>query len=139
MEIDGIIDQMLASGGFWLPVALVLSMVVVNIAKMGCKTFLKNKGFKYYPILFRVVAYAAGFSCGVFFLEGADAIKWAVVLGLVNPVVYHFLENYAVENDKKVLLSVLKGHRIHTDKDGNTTVEDTQQFMARQEQEQDDK
>jgi hypothetical protein len=123
--------EMLQSGGFWLLVAMLTSMVVVQGAKVVLKAVV--------PIRFRrlrkwgvfVLAYIVGFQCGMYFIDGEDRHKWSVFVGLVNPVIYFLLVQYALSGGRMVLLSVLKMRPLVKADDGTLSLGETQTFMVK--------
>jgi len=131
IDIGGFIAQALASASFWLPFALLASIIIVQFFKLVVKAVLKGKYRQYYSILFMLIAYLSGFGCGMFFLEGADVLKWALLTGLVNPTVYFGLEQWAKARNKLVLLSILKMRPLTRDSEGNVSLDDTQVFMVK--------
>lgn len=134
-QILALLDQMLKSAGFWLPIALIASLIVVQ----GIKTVLKylvpykHKRFRKWSTF--GIAYIIGYQASLFFIQTPDAHKWAVFIGLVNPVVYFFLVQYAVLNNRLVLLSLLKMRPLKKQADGELGLDDTQTFFVNKEDE----
>ena len=112
-----------ASGGFWLPIALIASIVVVQKAKKILKPLIAAK---YHKLAFFALSFAIGYGSGYLLLTGADAAKWAIIVGLTNPVIYAALSSWAQINDKTWILSILKQAPVKKNESGKWVVDDVQ-------------
>ncbi len=128
-QVIAVVSDFVATGGMWLPVALIAAMVLMQGVKAIIKQVMADKYKKSRRWLTFVCAYLVGFQCGVYFLDGADAHKLAVFIGLINPLVYFTLVQYAVSRKRLVLLSLLKMRPIDENKPDR--LHETQTFMAK--------
>ena len=109
---------------------LIGSLVIVQFIKDVLKTVLPSK-YKYFrKKMTQVMAFGIGYTLGLFLLDSPDAEKWAVMTGLLNPVLYLGLKAYA--RSKKViwLESVLKMRPPITSKDGEVCFSPDETLIA---------
>ena len=130
MEILKYFTDLLASGGVWLVPALMCSMILVQGLKAVVKAWCGFMSHRYRVWLIRVIAFIVGYAIGLESLTGDDVEKWAVVVGLVNPILYFGLVQYAVAKEKMVLLSILKMRPLKKSKNGDLSLDDTQTFFV---------
>ena len=114
------------SAGFFLVVALVASMAAMQFFKAVVKLYLPYKFRRHARWVFFFVAYIIGYQAGRYFLEGPDSHKWAVFVGLVNPILYFALVQLAIARKWTVFLSILKMRTID-----NTNFDDTGKWMRK--------
>ena len=129
-QLTGMLSDMITSGGFWLIISLIAAMVVMQGVKAVLKAFIPNKFKKARTWITFVLAYFVGYFCGLYFLTGDDAEKWATLIGLINPCIYFVLVQYAVARKKMVLLSLLKMRPL-TEHDGEVKLSETHTFLKR--------
>ena len=130
-KVEQILGAAIQSGGMWLPIALIIALVVMQAVKAAVKALWPS----FAPVRLRqwlifILAYLVGYRCGIWFIDSPDAEKWAVVVGLVNPVIYFGLVQYAVAKNRLILLSVLKMRSIKRDATGNLALDETQRLWA---------
>jgi len=129
-QIIQALSDMLASGGFWLIIALLATLVVMQGIKSVLKTTIPPKYKKHRKWVTFIIAYIVGFQCGLYFLEGEDVHKWAVVIGLINPMVYFAVLQVAIAKNWMVIQSVLKMRPLLVQGDGSVKLDDTQAFKV---------
>jgi len=112
-----------ASGGFWLPIAMIASMIAVQKSKRIIKPLIPSR---YHKLVFFALSFAIGYTSGVLLLTGADAAKWALMVGLTNPMIYLGLKSWAEINNKTWILSIIKQAPVKKDENGKWVVDDVQ-------------
>ena len=131
--IEAIFQQftgLASSAGIWVFPSLVLAMVLMQGVKAVVKKIGKTWDKEYRKWLLFVLAYGMGYSVGFMFIEGPDKWKWSFLIGVVNPVVYFGLVQYAVAKQKMVMLSILKMRPLKADGEGIVSLDDTQTFFV---------
>ena len=128
-EVTSILSDAYQSGGIWLPIALLLSMIIMQGVKSLVKRFWNPKDKFYRTGMIFIAAYFIGFQCGVYFIEGEDSHKWAVLIGIINPMLYFMLVQYAKAKNHIVLLSALKMRPV-VEVNGEWKLHETQTFMV---------
>lgn len=112
------------SAGFFLFVALIATMAIVQILKGVLKLYLPYRFRRHARWILFAIAYFIGYQAGRYFLEGPDSHKWAVFIGAINPVVYFALVQWAQRKQWLTFLSILKMRTID-----NTNFDDTGKWM----------
>ncbi|MGD2065560.1 MAG: hypothetical protein PVI43_00135 [Candidatus Bathyarchaeota archaeon] len=131
-QIMGILGDVVQSTGIWLPMALLVSIVLVQGIKMLLKSLIPLEWKQYRKFATFIIAYVLGFIVGVYFIPGDDSTKYAAFVGAVNPSVYFILVQYAVARNRIVLLSWLKMRPLKRSIEGELSLEDTQTFIVKQ-------
>ena len=130
-EVITILSDIYQSGGFWLVIALLAALILMQGVKAVIKEFWHPKNLHFRTWVIFIIAYVVGFQCGNYFLEGNDSHKWAVFIGLSNPIVYILLVRYATVKKHIILLSALKMRPI-VEVDGQWKLHETQTFFIKQ-------
>ena len=112
------------SAGFFLFVALIASMAIMQFFKGVVKLYLPYSLRKHARWMFFAMAYLIGYQAGRYFLEGPDANKWAVFVGAINPIVYFSLVQLAERRQWLTFLSILKRRT-----EDRTNFDDTGKWM----------
>lgn len=132
--MDKLIDlfnQFADSAGYMFFIAVLVTLILTQGAKAVIKNFWPvawGKRYRAWSIF--VVAYGIGYWAGQKFLSGSDIHQLSIVIGLVTPIVFHTLEQYAIIKEKILLLSVLKMRSVDRDGDGKLSLHETQQFWT---------
>jgi hypothetical protein len=127
-----LLDNLLASGGMWLVPALLMAMVLMQGVKAVLKELLCKMKVNHRKWVIFICAYGVGFGCGWFLLTGPDAHKWSVLVGIINPLVYFSLVQWATAKNKLVLLSILKMRPLRRSVEtGELDLDQTMTFMAK--------
>lgn len=124
-------NQFADSAGFMFFVALISAMIIVQGVKAPIKTFWPitwNQKYRSWTIF--ILAYGVGYWAGNKFLAGKDVHQLSIFIGLINPLIYFTLVQYAVIKEKILLLSVLKMRSVDRDGDGKISLHETQQFWS---------
>ena len=129
-HIELILGDLLASGSFWLPLALIAAMILTNGLKAVVKHSLPVRTF-WRTVLIFLLAYGCGYITGYEFLSGPDVHKWSILLGLFNPIVYIGLVEYSIRKNKPVMLAMLKARVLDKTPEGNPAHHETQRFMSK--------
>jgi len=119
------------SAGFWIVIALIVAMILVQGGKAILKHIVPRKFLFWRKAATFIIAYLIGFQAGLYYLDGNDIHKWATFVGFVNPVIYMALKAIAVKRDWMVLQSIMKMRPIIKDDDGRMRFDETQTFMVR--------
>ena len=130
MEILEYFKKLAESGGIWVVPSLILAMVLMQGVKAVIKKVGRNWDHDYRKWTLFVLAYLMGYTVGFQFIESPDRWKWAFLIGVINPVVYFGLVQYAVAKQKMVLLSILKMRPLKDDGSGVLNVDETQTFFV---------
>lgn len=114
------------SGGLWLILALPLAMQLVNVFKPVVRDLVPHRTYRRLGLF--LMAYCIGFGLGVLLIDSPDSWKWAIFIGVINPVVYQYLLNRAIANDNLARIALLKGRQLTRKTDGELSVDETQQI-----------
>jgi hypothetical protein len=130
-QIMNQVSLLFGNPNFWLFLAsMLLTLVLVNGLKAIVKQFMVKKVPKARRWVTFIGAFFIGFFTVNYFVDGDHVMRWAIANGILNPIIYYGLLQYARVRKKIVLESILKMRPAIEDKDGNWSVHDTQTFMA---------
>ncbi len=119
MEPFTLLESALDSAGFFIIIAIVASISIMQTIKMIIKPLIPDKYATARKTLFLIASFCVGYFLTRFFLaDSPDREKWALFVGIMNPTIYFGLTQYAVAKNKLVLLAVLKMRPLHRHDDG---------------------
>ena len=130
-SITGVGANLILDAGFWMPVSLIVSIVIVQLAKSVLKHFVPREYLGWRKAATFFMAYIIGFQVGLYYLEGDNVHKWATFIGFINPFFYLMLKSMAVKKDWFVLQSLLKMRPLVKSADGNISFDETTTFMSK--------
>ena len=114
------------SGGLWLLLALPLAMQLTNIFKPVVRDLVPHRTYRRLGLF--LMAYLIGYGLGVLLIDSPDSWKWAIFIGVINPVVYQYMLNRAIANDNLARIALLKGRQLTRKSDGELSVDETQKI-----------
>ena len=129
-SISSIGSTLIMDAGFWMPISLIVSIILVQFAKSVLKHYVPRKYINWRKAATFLVAYIIGFQVGMYYLEGDNVTKWATFIGFVNPFFYLMLKSLAVKRDWFVLQSMLKMRPLVKNEDGSVDFDQTTTFMT---------
>jgi len=130
-SISGMGATLIMDAGFWMPVSLIVSIVIVQLAKSVLKHYVPRKYLGWRKAATFFLAYIIGFQAGMYYLEGNNVHKWATFIGFINPFVYLMLKSMAIKRDWFVLQSLLKMRPLVKKPDGSVNFDETTTFMSK--------
>lgn len=125
------VSQLAEHAGFWFIVAVLVTMILTQGGKVVVKNFWPvawGKRYRTWSIF--VTAFFIGYWSGQKFLKSSDIHELSIFVGVITPIIYHTLEQYAIIKEKILLLSVLKMRSVDRDHDGKISLHETQQFWS---------
>ena len=124
-----VLQSIWLSGGMWLFLALPLAMQLVNVFKPVMRELIHNRSYRRLSLF--LMAYCIGFGLGMLLLTGPDRWKWAIFIGVINPVIYQFMLNRAIATDNVSRIASLKGRILVRKSDGKLSADETQQIRVK--------
>ena len=128
------VASLFSNHNFWMfLVSMLATMILMQGVKAVIKQCMHGKAKKSRRWVTFGLAFVIGYTMARFFLHTESGIErnWAVLAGLLNPMIYFFLLQYSRVREKVVMESVLKMRPpVKNEETGKWSVDDTQTFMV---------
>lgn len=133
-QIMNLVLSFMADVNYWLLFALLVAMIITQGVKNFLKVIIPLKFRPFRKSIVAIIAYIAGFNATLLFIDGTsmtDNLKWASLVGFINPMFYVMLKSIAVSREWHVMQAVMRMRPLKRDAEGNLIgVDDTQMFMV---------